>query len=390
MLNKYFLKYPQRLGSIHVFGKPKRNENCLSCIEHLEIVQSRKVILYDRTLALEVFHRLRESDIKYTVLSTNIRNGLNFIHLECFTLDIPIIHNCIPFRDSGLFYEDSDHKVEYEVAMDHINSVWDGTYKSNKKGLIEIITKYHSFNSQNVDKYKELSEQIILKPKFNVFQLNNCFGSFDKEITMINEHRIVIGVDKGCNSQILLVNLVNLSDKSNNTIGIDLYVESDLYDNITLLLNEYKFNMELEIIKADYSVNKSSNIKLYMLAQTKYKFVYCIDQNTIMYTSMDELKQILLENNSFVGIPYDYELVGDEKEKMINYIDSIYNTFGRKYDNKTVDSNLFCYVNSEQYRSYFKSMFELDYVTFENFLGKEYLLSTILTLIYNKIIMINS
>ena len=125
MLNKYFLKYPQRLGTIHVFGKPKRNENCLSCIAHLEIVQSNKVMLYDRTLALEVFHRLRESDIKYTILSTNIRNGLNFIHLECFTLNIPIIHNCIPFRNSGLFYEDSDHKVEYEVAMDHINSVWD-------------------------------------------------------------------------------------------------------------------------------------------------------------------------------------------------------------------------------------------------------------------------
>ena len=390
MLNKYFLKYPQRLGTIHVFGKPKRNENCLSCIAHLEIVQSNKVMLYDRTLALEVFHRLRESDIKYTILSTNIRNGLNFIHLECFTLNIPIIHNCIPFRNSGLFYEDSDHKVEYEVAMDHINSVWDGTYKSNKKGLLEIITKYHSFNSQNVDKYKELSQQIILKPKFNVFQLNNCFGSFDKTITMINEHRIVIGVDKECNSHILLVNLVSLSDKLNNTIGVDLYVEPDLYDNITLLINDYKFNMEIEIIKADYIEKKSRNIKLYMLSQTKYKFVYCIDQNTIMYTSMDELKQILLENKSFVGIPYDYELVGDEKDKLINYINSIYNTFSRKYDNKTVDSNLFCYVNSQQYRTYFKNMFELDYVTFEAFLGKEYLLSIILTLIYNKIIIINS
>ena len=111
--------------------------------------------------------------------------------------------------------------------------------------------------------------------------------------------------------------------------------------------------------------------------------VYCIDQNTIMYTCVDELKQILLQNNSFVGIPYHYEIVGDEKDKQVNYIDSLYNTFGRKYDNKTVDSNLFCYVNSEQYRSYFKNMFELDYITFETFLGKEYLLSTILTLIYN-------
>ena len=41
---------------------------------------------------------------------------------------------------------------------------------------------------------------------------------------------------------------------------------------------------------------------------------------------MDELK-ILLENKSFVGIPYDYGLVGDEKDKLINYINSIYNTF---------------------------------------------------------------
>ena len=105
---------------------------------------------------------------------------------------------------------------------------------------------------------------------------------------------------------------------------------------------------------------------------------------------MDELKQILLEINHFVVYLMIMNLVGDEKDKLINYINSIYNTFSRKYDNKTVDSNLFCYVNSQQYRSYFKNMFDLDYVTFEAFLGKEYLLSIILTLIYNKIIMINS
>ena len=390
MLNKYFLKYPERLGSVHVFGKPKRNEDCLSCIGHLEIVQCNKVILYERTLALEVFHRLKESSIKYAILSTNIRNGLNFIHLECFTLNIPIIHNCIPFKKSGLFYEDSDNKTEYELAMNHINSVWDGTYKNDKRNTVEILTKYHSYNSKNVDKYKQLSEQIILKPKFNVFQLNNCFGDYDKTKIMVNEHRIIIGIDSYCNSQILLINLVNLSDKLNNKIGVDLYVEQDMYDSINLLVKNYKFKMEIEIIKSDYITNNANNIKLYMLSQTKYKFVYCIDQNTIIYTGVDELKQILLKNNSFVGIPYHYDIIGEQKDKQISYIDSIYKTFGRKHDNKIVDSNLFCYVNSEQYRSYFKNMFELDYKTFEIFLGKEYLLSTILSLIYNKIIMINS
>mgnify|MGYP007000071870 len=77
-------------------------------------------------------------------------------------------HNCMPFKKSGLFYEDSDNKTEYELAMNHINSVWDGTYKNDKRNTVEILTKYHSYNSKNVDKYKQLSEQIILKPKFNV------------------------------------------------------------------------------------------------------------------------------------------------------------------------------------------------------------------------------
>ena len=390
LLNNYFLKHPERLGTIHVFGKPKRNNDCLSCIGHLEIVQCNKVVLYDRTLALEVFHRLKESNIKYTILSTNIRNGLNFIHLECFTLNIPIIHNCIPFKTSGLFYEDSDSKTEYDHTMKHINAVWDGTYSTNKKPILEILTKYHPYNSGNVTKYKELYEQIILNPKFNVFQLNNCFGLYDKTKTMIDEHRIIIGIDKFCNTQILIVNLINLSDKLNNKIGIDLYVEQNTYDNIRLLLGNYHLKMKLEIIKADYTVCDSKNIKLYMLSQVTYKYVYCIDQNTIMYTNLNELKHILVENNSFVGVPYDYEIIGNEKDKQVNYINSIYNTFGRKYDNKIVDSNLFCYVNSEQYRSYFRNMFELDYVKFETFMGKEYLLSIILTLIYNKIIMINS
>ena len=143
--------------------------------------------------------------------------------------------------------------------MNHINSVWDGTYKNDKRNTVEILTKYHSYNSKNVDKYKQLSEQIILKPKFNVFQLNNCFGDYDKTKIMVNEHRIIIGIDSYCNSQILLINLVNLSDKLNNKIGVDLYVEQDMYDSINLLVKNYKFKMEIEIIKSDYITNNANN-----------------------------------------------------------------------------------------------------------------------------------
>ena len=58
---------------------------------------------------------------------------------------------------------------------------------------------------------------------------------------MVNEHRIIIGIDSYCNSQILLINLVNLSDKLNNKIGVDLYVEQDMYDSINLLVKNYIF-----------------------------------------------------------------------------------------------------------------------------------------------------
>ena len=87
-------------------------------------------------MSLEIFHRLKRSNIKYLMISNNIRNGLNFIHLECFTLNIPIIHNCKPYKSSGVFYEDSDEKTEYNKAIEYINDVYDNKALNDKKDKI--------------------------------------------------------------------------------------------------------------------------------------------------------------------------------------------------------------------------------------------------------------
>ena len=57
---------------------------------------------------------MNDRNIRYVVLSGNIRNNLNFIHLECMYLQIPIIHNCLPYQDNGLYYCDND--ITFDIA----------------------------------------------------------------------------------------------------------------------------------------------------------------------------------------------------------------------------------------------------------------------------------
>ena len=130
------------------------------------------------------------------MISNNIRNGLNFIHLECFTLGIPIIHNCEPYKHNGLFYEDSDRKTEYSKAIEYIDGIWDNTVTNNKKGCIDILLKYHSHNKTNVENYKILANELISKEKTNIYDLNNIFNKSVTKSELIDEFIILIAIDK--------------------------------------------------------------------------------------------------------------------------------------------------------------------------------------------------
>tara|TARA_B100000575_G_C23142698_1_gene665563 strand:+ start:3284 stop:5281 length:1998 start_codon:yes stop_codon:yes gene_type:complete len=383
MLNKYFLSYPDRLGKIHLFGKPKRNEHCLHCIRHLEIVQCNKIILYPRTLSLEIFHRLRESHIKYLIISNNIRNGLNFIHLECFTLGIPIIHNCKPYKNNGLFYEDSDFNTEYSKAIGYINGIWDGSLKNNSESTVGILLNYHSYNKDNVVGYSELIKKLDQIHKPNIYDLNNILSKENNSDTIEDGFSIIIPIDSNCNTNVLYKNLTKLDKSCKRKYTVRLFVKS--------------FNLQENIIKSQFSNldivienTNIDNIHLYAISKTKESKVCYIDQNTIVYLSIPDIENLLKTNNSIVGV--HYKLEGNENivQSNTDYISIIFKALGKPFkDNKLVNPHFFMYNNSIEFRRYIGNFLN-DYQSIKGIISVKLEIPFLISMLLPNIIFIDS
>lgn len=378
ILNNYFLNYTERLGNIHIFGKPKRNPNCLECIRHLEIVKCNKIILYERTLSLEVFSRLRESNIKYVVLSNNLRNSLNFIHLECFTLNIPIIHNCLPYSDNKLYYEDSDVTADYSKINNYINLVWEGKYKYDNKTL-DTLKQFHPYNKLNVHNYKLLAESLIKTNKMSIYDYNIIFKKKNNKINLIDDFCIIIIVKKDTNVHTLYKNLDKLNRSTEKKCIVRIFCTDDI-KNIEIYSN------------LDIKVNKinDNNIELNSLAKTYYKKICFINSNTVSYLNVDDIKKLADDNNGIIAV--NNKMTGDKKDvKTTNhFINLVFKAFGRDYKcNHLIDTNFFIYNNSEAFVNYVN--FYLSNIDkYTDFIPKNIELSVLLTLICPNIVFFDS
>lgn len=102
--NKYYTMYKNRVNKIFVFCS---NERLMNRVQTLDIVRDNKTEFYGKHIMLEMIHIIRNSN-KYIniVISHNINNPLNFIHLEFLYLGIPLIHNSKCFEQNELYYHD--------------------------------------------------------------------------------------------------------------------------------------------------------------------------------------------------------------------------------------------------------------------------------------------
>ena len=381
MLNRYFLLFPERLGTIHMFGIPKRNKDFLECISHLDIVKCKKIIPYQRTLSLEIFHRLRENNIKYIMISNNIRNGLNFIHLECLTLGIPIIHNCEPYKENGLFYEDSDRKTEYSKATQYINDIWSNKKLNDKKGSVDILLRYHSYNKKNVENYKILADNLLKTIKPNIFELNSVFKKNDIFNELTDGFVIVIPVDKLYEKRVLERSLNKLNE-TNVKQKVILYISNVRLDTDSLIKNNK--NLDLEFINTF-----TDNIELYTIANTKYKYVCYLNQNTIAYMKPEDLKDTITRHQCLVSVKNNISYGKENDEKQFDFIDVIFKAFGKEFSRANLfDSKFFMYVNTPEIRFYFNNY--LNNVKVRNLINRDYEITTLMSLISNKIVLIES
>ena len=140
---RYNQKYPGMLNKVYVFcGEKVIKFQNGEFIRGLSLYKEGKLEAYSRMVMPAVFSFIRKNNrFINVVLSHNIMNNLNFLHLELIALDIPIIHNCLPFKENGLYYDD------YSTcdAIDMIEKVRTNFYLNSdyKSGKFNILKTFH-------------------------------------------------------------------------------------------------------------------------------------------------------------------------------------------------------------------------------------------------------
>ena len=140
----YYTKY-KCVNKVYIFNGTKMKENNSSFLSTLNITKDNKLETHGRIIMPETLNIIQKNNnFKNIVLSYTHLNNLNFLHLELFTMGYPIVHNCQPFKDNGLYYNDFDFQnaVEcIEKARIHHTSSY-----------IKTITKncLETFSSTNV------------------------------------------------------------------------------------------------------------------------------------------------------------------------------------------------------------------------------------------------
>ena len=284
--NRFYMQHPERLGVIYLVSKPSANDSWEESIKHMDIVKNNKITSYPRMVSIEIFQALNQKKSKYVVLSHNIRNGLNFLHLECMTLDIPIIHTCEPFSDNELYYADNDIIVDMNKAVEHLNNVWDKPYLTTPK-TTAILDKYSPVNSINVLEYQRLTKELLMKNKSKI----NDFMSlevYSRDTISLNVFKANVGIltyiDNTSNLDVFVKGLSLLS--SNITVSLPLLVYYNSNFDISTY-RQYQFsNLQIEFIQYSDDIK---HVDIYLLSISPFETTVYYKNNTILCFNFMEL-----------------------------------------------------------------------------------------------------
>ena len=152
--------YKDKLNKVYVFcGTEVIKKRNTAFLKSLSLYSDNKIECYNRIVMPSIIALIRRSNTYINVVvSHNIMNPLNFLHLELLTINIPFIHNCKPFIENGLYYDDHStcsavDLVEYVRTNFFLNS----KYLTNK---YKIHKEFHPNNFERQQVYKTHIERI--------------------------------------------------------------------------------------------------------------------------------------------------------------------------------------------------------------------------------------
>ena len=121
-------------------------------ISILDLYKKNKLLLYDSPV--KIIKTLKENNIN-TIVSHQVYNELNYLHLEALYMKLPLIHNSKMLMNYGYYYPDFDIEIGSiqleKIILEHKNNIVE-----YNKLCEECISKYSINNQNNIDEYKKL------------------------------------------------------------------------------------------------------------------------------------------------------------------------------------------------------------------------------------------
>jgi hypothetical protein len=128
----------------------KNNRFFLDFVSDLEINKEKKLFLNRRWKTPDVLRKMGQF-----VVSSQERDPLSYLHLECFHLGVPIIHDSHPLSSCGYYYNSGNVDMAANqiknAIMNHKENLND--YRTASKS---ITNKYSPSNSRNVERLNRL------------------------------------------------------------------------------------------------------------------------------------------------------------------------------------------------------------------------------------------
>src|SRR3990167_2283023 len=133
------------INKVYIFCSSDNIKN--SNVNNLKIVRDGKVEYYNRIVLFEALQAIRKSNEDNTIIiSHNIMNELNFLHLELMYLGYPVVHNCEPYKNNKLYYN-SFKELEAVNIIKKLNSILTSQTYNIKNIYNEISSNYSLKNN---------------------------------------------------------------------------------------------------------------------------------------------------------------------------------------------------------------------------------------------------
>ena len=258
---RIYRKYSDLIEGIHVYCT---NQHIESGISKLSLSCINLVKFNDREPLCNVLDKFKDKNV--IIISHNIMNEMNFLNTEVINLGYPIIHNCSPYKNNGLYYEN-----EFD-ALEIFDKFMLGKYNKDYKIMYEELEE--NKNRLNICDY--ISNYVHKKSDENEFELNEKSYEYKQISLLLTEYNLINIIDTLKNNENMNVEFINITDCCNK-------------------IYKYKTSENMAILAIYYNITVPSSYKTRNIYEYKYNKVL-FKLYDLYHTFVNDIEIMLLYN----------------------------------------------------------------------------------------------